>query len=201
MVAIITGDIINSTEDDSSEWLALLKKALSQYGKSPKYWEIFRGDSFQLRVEPTHALIAAFHIKACIKQTGSRDVRMAIGVGEITIEEKRISESNGSAYIRSGERFEELKKQTLAIRTDREEFDEILNIMTDLALLVADNWSATVATIINTSIENPNKSQREIAKHLKKSQSNISEAMSRGGYHEMMRLNEFYSKRIVELWS
>lgn len=201
MVAIITGDIINSTEDQSAEWLSLLKEVLAHYGQSPNDWEIYRGDSFQLRVEPSQALKTAFHIKACIKQTGSRDVRMAIGVGETTIEEKRISESNGSAYVRSGERFEELKKQTLAVRTDNEEFDEIVDIMIDLALLVANNWSATVATIINASIKNPAKSQKEIANLLKKSQSNISEAMSRGGYHEMMRLNDYYSKRIAELWA
>jgi hypothetical protein len=199
MVAIITGDIINSTEDESAEWLSLLKQVLNRYGTSPEDWEIFRGDSFQLKTKPQQALQTAFHIKACIKQTGSRDVRMAIGVGETSIAQKRISESNGSAFVRSGERFEELKKQTLAIRTDNERFDEMINLMLDLALLTANNWSAAVATIIHAAIEHSDKPQKELAKMLDKSQSNISEAMSRGGYHEMMRLNEFYTKRIADL--
>ncbi|MGB6037927.1 MAG: SatD family protein [Cryomorphaceae bacterium] len=196
MIAIITGDIINSTEDDSTEWLSLLKKVLNRYGKSPENWEIFRGDSFQLEVEPKNALLTAFHIKACLKQTGNRDVRMAIGIGEATHKAARISESNGSAYVRSGESFEELKKQTLAIRTENEDVDETINLMLQLALLIADNWSSAVSAIITASIENPDKSQKELAKLLNKSQSSVSEAMSRGGYSEMMKVNQYYSKRI-----
>jgi hypothetical protein len=199
MIAIITGDIINSTEDSSRQWLSLLKKVLNRYGKSPEQWEIFRGDSFQLEVEPKNALLTAFHLKACIKQTGSRDVRMAIGIGETTHKLARISESNGSAYVRSGESFEELKKQTLAIRTDNEDIDETINLMLQLALLIADNWSLAVATIINASIENPDKSQNELAKLLNKSQSSVSEAMSRGGFSEMMKVHHYYSKRIDRL--
>ncbi len=199
MIAIITGDIINSTEDDSTQWLSLLKQVLNRYGKSPEKWEIFRGDSFQLEVEPKNALLTAFHIKACLKQTGSRDVRMAIGIGEATHKAARISESNGSAYVRSGESFEELKKQTLAIRTENEDIDETINLMLQLALLISDNWSSAVATIITASIENPEKSQNELAKLLNKSQSSVSEAMSRGGYSEMMKVNHYYSKRIETL--
>ena len=199
MIGIITGDIINSTEDNSTQWLALLKKVLNSYGKSPERWEIFRGDSFQLEVEPKNALLTAFHIKACIKQTGSRDVRMAIGIGEATHKAARISESNGSAYVRSGESFEELKKQTLAIRTERKDMDETINLMLRLELLIADNWSSAVATILNASIENPDKSQKELAKLLNKSQSSVSEAMSRGGYSEMMKVHHYYSKQIEAL--
>jgi hypothetical protein len=196
MIAIITGDIINSTEDNSTQWLSLLKKVLNRYGESPEKWEIFRGDSFQLEVEPKNALLTAFHVKACIKQMANRDVRMAIGIGDYTHREERISESNGSAYVRSGESFEELKKQTLAIRTGDKDIDESINLMLQLALLVADSWSSAVATILNASIENPDKSQKELAKLLKKSQSSVSEAMSRGGYSEMMKVNNYYVKQI-----
>jgi len=199
MIAIITGDIINSTEDNLTEWLSLLKKVLNQYGLSPEEWEIFRGDSFQLEVEPKNALLAALHIKACIKQTGTRDARMAIGIGDVINKEKRISESNGPAYVRSGECFEKLKKQTLAIKTENHHIDETLNLMLQLALLIADNWSSTVATILRTSMENPDKSQKELAKLLNKSQSSISEAMSRGGYSEILKVNQYYINQIQTL--
>lgn len=199
MVAIITGDIINSTEDESVQWLELLKQVLNRYGKSPETWEIFRGDSFQVEVEPKNALLTAFHIKMCIKQAENRDVRMGIGIGEASHKSPRISESNGPAYIRSGLAFEELKKQTLAIKTDSGEIDEAINLMVQLALLIADNWTSSVATVLYTAVENPEMSQKELAKILKKSQSSVSEAMSRGGYHEVMKLNQYFVKRIPEL--
>lgn len=198
MIAVITGDIVNSKKDDSQNWLNLLKNTLNQYGSEPQNWEIYRGDSFQLSLKPEKALIAAFHIKSMIKQTKIQDVRLAIGVGNEKHKSQKITESNGSAYVNSGECFESLKKQTLAIKTDDKDLNEALNIMIDLSLLTADHWSVVVSEVIKTAIENPDKNQRELAELLAKSQSNISEALKRGGFDEIMAMNQFYMKNILK---
>lgn len=57
----------------------------------------FKGDSFQLKVAPEIALIAAIHIKARLKQHKGLDVRTAIGLGEETYTGKTISKSNGQS--------------------------------------------------------------------------------------------------------
>ncbi|MGO3689767.1 SatD family protein [Psychroflexus halocasei] len=198
MIAVITGDIVNSKKDDSQNWLNLLKNTLNQYGSEPQTWEIYRGDSFQLSINPEKALIAALHIKSMIKQTKIQDVRLAIGVGSEKHKSQKITESNGSAYVNSGECFESLKKQTLAIKTDDKDLNEALNIMLDLSLLTADHWSVVVSEVIKTAIENPDKNQRELAELLAKSQSNISEALKRGGFDEIMAMNQFYMKNILK---
>jgi hypothetical protein len=192
MIAILTGDIINSQKSDVTDWLDALKGVLNQYGKAPQEWEIFRGDSFQLLTTPNLALIAALHIKSVIRQTKFQDVRVAIGIGTETYNANNISESNGDAHIRSGEMFENLKKQNLAIKTGSFHIDQTINLMLNLALLTANNWSNTVAKVISTVIENPNKQQKEIAQILHKSQSSISEALKRGGYEEIANLNSYY---------
>ncbi|WP_031429213.1 SatD family protein [Flavimarina sp. Hel_I_48] len=199
MRAILTGDIINSREGEVGAWINYLKETLDQYGTEPTDWELYRGDSFQLALDPENALVAAMHIKAAIKQTKSQDVRIAIGIGEEAYSPMKITEANGSAYVRSGECFETLKKQTLAIRSDQEHMDKPVNIMLGLALLVADHWSGTVAEVIKTTIENPKKNQKTIAKMLDKSQSNISEALKRGGFEEIMSLNDYYKAQIAQL--
>jgi|TARA_B110000116_G_scaffold260489_1_gene263665 predicted XRE-type DNA-binding protein len=196
MIAIITGDIINSRKGEVQTWLPVLKKVLNQYGQEPSDWEIFRGDSFQLSIAPKNAILAAFHIKSAIKQTKTQDVRMGIGIGKIKYNSNKTTESNGSAYIRSGECFESLKKQTLAIKSDNSELDTILNIMLSLALLSANNWSSTVSEVIKKTIENANTKQKEIAQLLNKSQSGISEALKRGGFEEIMSLNNYYEKQL-----
>ncbi|MGO2101588.1 MAG: SatD family protein [Psychroflexus halocasei] len=198
MIAVITGDIVNSKKDNSQNWLNLLKNTLNQYGSEPQTWEIYRGDSFQLSINPEKALIAALHIKSMIKQTKIQDVRLAIGVGSEKHKSQKITESNGSAYVNSGECFESLKKQTLAIKTDDKDLNEALNIMLDLSLLTADHWSVVVSEVIKTAIENPDKNQRELAELLAKSQSNISEALKRGGFDEIMAMNQFYMKNILK---
>ena len=105
MIAVITGDIINSRVGAVPQWLHPLKETLNLYGTEPKDWELFRGDSFQLSLVPGKALLAAIHIKAAVKQTKLHDVRMAIGLGEEKYGPAKITEANGSAYIRSGELF------------------------------------------------------------------------------------------------
>jgi predicted XRE-type DNA-binding protein len=199
MVAVITGDIINSREGDAETWLIILKNTLNQYGKEPRDWEIFRGDSFQLLITPEKAMLAAIHIKSAIKQLKSHDARMAIGIGEKKYSASKITQSNGSAFARSGDCFEGLKKQTLAIKSNDEDLNRSLNTMLSLALLIANNWSSTVAEVIKTTIENYDKNQKKIAKLLDKSQSSISEALKRGGFEEIMNMNDFYKNQISKL--
>lgn len=199
MVAVITGDIINSRKGNAENWLKLLKETLNYYGEEPKDWEIFRGDSFQLLIAPEKALLVAIHIKSVIKQIKSQDVRMAIGIGEEKYKSSKITESNGSAYARSGDCFESLKKQNLAIKSSNESLDLSINLMLSLSLLIANNWSSTVSEVIKTAIENSKKNQKTLAKLLDKSQSSISEALKRGGFEEIMNMNDFYRQQISKL--
>jgi hypothetical protein len=143
--------------------------------------------------------LAAIHIKAVIKQTKVQDVRIAIGLGQETHKAKKITESNGSAYVLSGDCFESQKKQTLAIRSANPKLNEVLNLMLSLSLLTTNNWSSKVAQTVKTALENPEKHQKEIAKLLNKSQSSVSEALKRGGFEEIMNLNSFYQTQISNL--
>jgi hypothetical protein len=198
MIAVITGDIINSRKGDVEKWLPYLKEVLNFYGEEPKNWEIFRGDSFQLSIAPEKAMLATIHIKSVIKQAKLQDVRMAIGIGEEKYSSSKITESNGTAYIRSGECFESLKKQNLAIKSNDKILNTSVNTMLNLSLLIANNWSSTVAKVITTAIENPEKNQEKIAQLLMKSQSTVSEALKRGGFEEIMQMNAFYTLQILK---
>jgi hypothetical protein len=199
MIAVITGDIVKSRTETASKWQPVLKSVLIRYGKEPKNWEIYRGDSFQLRVNPETAFAAAIHIKSAIKQMASLDVRMAIGIGTIETDAKKVTEVTGEAFIRSGSSFDDLKRQMLVLETGNAELDENLNLMIALALLTMNGWSETVSTVIKTSIENPGKNQSQLAALLSRTQSSISEALKRGGYDEISRLHQYYISKIGQL--
>src|SRR5690606_28096278 len=111
MVAILTGDIADSRKlKNQDEWLVPLKELFSETeGSYPMKWEIYRGDSFQAEISnPEEALMTALRIKAAIKSIKAEklDVRIAIGIGRKEYQGERITESNGEAYINSGEKFE-----------------------------------------------------------------------------------------------
>ncbi len=200
MIAVITGDIVNSRRQTAGKWQSKLKIALNKYGKEPMDWEIYRGDSFQLRLKkPALAFMAAIHIKSCIKQITGLDVRMSIGIGKPGTNAKKVTASTGEAFIRSGEGFDGLKRQMLILSTGETDFDEVANLMISLALLTMNSWSGSVATVIRSAIENPKKNQSELAALLKKTQSSISETLKRGGFDEIKKLNQFLENKISHL--
>ena len=196
MKAVITGDVIDSRKSESFEWVESLKSVLSLYGKTPGDWEIFRGDSFQLMLKAEFAMLAALHIKAVMRAAASLDVRMGIGIGTVKHRAEKITESNGEAFVLSGSCFESLKKQTLGVKTTDASINNALNIMLGLALLAIDAWSATVGRVISARIEHPEKNQQELAVFLERSQSSISDALKRGGWDEIMLLENYYREQI-----
>ncbi len=197
--AVLTGDVINSRKEKPEVWLSNLKKALNKYGKEPKNWEIYRGDSFQLEITTVKALEAAIYIKAQMKQKKNIDVRIAIGIGDKDYNAEKLTESNGSAFVHSGECFQNLKKQTLALKSGITTFDKTLNLMLKLAALTMDNWLPATSRIVKTAMDNPNTNQNELASILGKSQSNISEALIRAGFDEIKQLLQHYQIKINEL--
>ncbi|MEP3838479.1 MAG: transcriptional regulator [Algibacter sp.] len=199
MTSIITGDIVNSKKSDPKKWLQALKSILNSFGTTPLNWDIYRGDSFQLEIKPDQALHACILIKATIKQFDSIDVRLAIGIGDKTYNSPNITESNGSAFVNSGECFENLKKTTLAIKSPFEPLNTTINIMLELAQLTINNWSSTSAILVKTTLENPNLNQNQIANILNKTQGNISQGLKRAGYDEISKLLQYYTSQIQSL--
>lgn len=199
MIAVITGDIINSRNVNANTWLNSLKSTLHSFGQEPKDWEIYRGDSFQLKTTVENAIEICFLIKASVKMNKLLDVRLAVGIGDIKYSADKITESNGDAFIHSGECFENLKKNTIGIKTPSDEFNKIYNLVLQLFSSTADNWSPVSSEIIKYSLEHPEFNQNQIAEELKKSQSSISEALKRGGYDELKNLINIYKEKIKEI--
>ncbi|MEX0288400.1 MAG: SatD family protein [Flavobacteriaceae bacterium] len=201
MTAIITGDIINSEEIKASEWIPVLKSFLAQKGSSPEAWEIYRGDEFQIRLQAEDALKTAIEIKAIIKSIKNLDVRMGIGLGDESFKAARVSESNGTAYQRSGRVFEGLKirKLNLKIATGSKEYDLSLNLMLKLALDFMDNWSPVSAEIVTLVMRYPQASQSEIAEKLNIQQSAVSQRQKRARLDLIHELLNYYSHSLSTL--
>lgn len=212
MIAIITADIINSRKLENQEiWIAPLKKLLANYGSTPEKWEIFRGDYFQIEIEdPTEALLLSLKIKALIKSISAVqgqkkiapiDVRMAIGLGKKEYAADRISESNGTAFINSGEKFEKLKKEktTLAIQSSFPDFDYEMNLYLKLAVIQMDAWTVNSAVLFTTIFEDPEKKQTELGAILGIGQNSVSGRFKRAHVDEILELDKMYRFKLKTL--
>lgn len=199
MLCVITGDVINSKKKSPQTWLTPLKKELNGIGASPKYWEIYRGDSFQAVINNAEdGLLIAMKLKASLRSIKDMNVRMALGLGTRTYNAAKVTESNGSAFVHSGEKFETLiqQKQNLAIKSDWPQFDEEMNLYLKLALIAMNNWTVNTAEIVRIAMENPNKSQHQLGKLIGIKQSAISTRLRRAYFEEMMEVNEMYKTKL-----
>lgn len=201
MTSIITGDIINSRKIASAEWILGLKQLFSALGENPTQWEIYRGDEFQLEVtDASAALHHVFLIKAYLKSI-KLDARMSIGFGSKTYSATKISESNGTAFLRSGELFDTLKKQkiNLAINTSNVNFDEEINLMLRLGLTFMDHWLVQSAELVLVTLQNPSLSQEEIGQLLNINQAAVSRRRKRAKYDLVLELDQYFRKKITTI--
>ncbi len=198
MIAVITGDMINSRALKDG-WISTLKDAIENLVVKKKTWEIFRGDSFQIELAAKDALIAAIYIKACIKTLKKADVRIGIGIGKKNITADKIAEANGEVFINSGQAFDNLLKTNMAIKTPWVTFDEDINLSIRLALIAMDSWGPISAEMVKYAIENKDTKQNNIAKISGRSQSSVSEALKRAHYTEVMELEKKYATQISKL--
>ena len=196
MVAVITGDIINSRKVNSDIWLPKLKEYFSKIIADTEKWEIYRGDSFQIEVEIENALEIAMCIKALIKSNNQIDVRMSLGIGEKNFKGKKITESYGTAYINSGEGFESIKNNTLILRSPFQEFDEYFNPILRLLSFVSNNWKPITSETIFYSLTHRDLLQKEVAERLSKDKTTVNKALKRGGYDEIIEIIDLYAKKI-----
>ena len=203
ITSVITGDIIKSRQQTNPEvWIKALKQALTALEPNTTYWEVFRGDSFQIEIRDVYrSFESVLYIKACIKMLKGLDVRLSIGIGKKTYRGHDVSESNGEAFIFSGETLESLKKEkiNLKIKTINHTINQELNLYFKLALIAMDNWTINSAEIVKLHLENQNKIQEQLAKMIGISQDAVSKRMKRANLDEILELNLMYKEKISNL--
>lgn len=212
MIAVIKGDIIASRKlVDQEKWLLPLQELLNKWGTTPENWEIVWGDSFQIEIDNAEeVLYRALQIKSLIKQISPKDtgklsstidVRMAIGIGEKTYSGKRISESNGPAFINAGVKFSLLKKEkvNLALQTPWQELDDEINLYLRLAGIFMDKWSISSAQLLQIVLNNPKITQIEIGEKLSIKQSAVSGRWNRAYVDEVLAIDNRFRKKIKQL--
>ncbi len=198
MIAIITGDIIESEENPPKDWLDALKQCLKLYGKTPNDWEMYRGDEFQLKVKkPKNAMRTALSIKAKMKSETVIDLRMAIGIGKEEYKSEKLSESNGEVYVFSGRKLDELKKEKNSMQLKSNfSWEKEMNLLLKFAMTIADKWTQASAEVMFECLKYPEKTQTELAEKLGIQQNTFSERRKRANVDLFEELIHLYEEKI-----
>ena len=196
MIAVITGDIVNSRSIDPNEWHPILKNFLSKKIIDHSKWEIYRGDSFQIEVDVESAFELLLLIKSLIKQIPKIDVRMSLGIGKSEFTSDKVTESYGQAFIYSGEAFEMLKERTLLIKTINKEFDDYFNPILGLVSFITDQWKPETAKAFFYGLYYKDMLQKDIAEKMGRDSTTVSRALKRAAYDEINDVLKLYSNKV-----
>lgn len=202
MEAVITGDIVNSQKVNSKIWLNALEVAIGEDFKNQQKWEIFRGDEFQYYIEDAkEVFLTILKLKSQLKMIKNLDIRMSVGFGKRDLAMKKVSLSNGSAFVNSGRNFENLKKEkiNLIVHSGDKNFDDDLNLIIKWASETMDNWTPPVAETVFELLSNKNITQEELAKKLNITQSSVSQRFKRANFNLIMETDQYFRKKLAEL--
>jgi len=202
--AVLTGDIVNSTQLGQATEKKLLKSL--QQMLAVHQFEFYRGDSFQVYIKDAGAALrTALLCRAVAINTAgnmgvvSSDVRVSIGIGTVKTPVTKLGTAKGEAFVLSGRAFDVLTKNDarLAIKSANSLANEGLQVIADYINAIFKNMTGKQAGVIFELLKG--ESQKAAAAKLKKSKSTIHQHVSAGRWAEIEKLLEYYQNIIDQL--
>lgn len=203
--AVITGDIVNSTllTPKAEKKLRLgLQKILAPYKH-----EFYRGDSFQAYIkQPENALRISLLCRTATMGAGNKentppcDIRISIGLGALSGPVRKLATARGEAFLLSGRAFDQLSQTNrrlfISARGPKSigyGFDLVATYLDAVLREITSKQASVIHQLLS------GKNQQEIARHLKKSKSTISQMVSSAKWTEIEWLLTMYDKLLKEI--
>ncbi len=207
-IAIITGDIVDSTKLNLAERTIMLNalQSIPEILSSFEHisMEIFRGDSFQLLIEKAeNAAKAAIAIRAWLRSqvelSGKEplDARIAIGIGGTDYDSQSVSTSDGEAYRLSGRLLDKMQKSRLAVATPWPLVNEELKLSTAFVDDIISSWTQNQSKIMLLRLQT-SKSHLELAQMLDISRQMVDKSLKSSKEELIESYIERFERLIIE---
>jgi hypothetical protein len=192
-IAVLTGDLINSTGVSSPKAFRLRLQSLldsvdTLYGGSSV---TFRGDGFQVAFDdPRRSIESALYIRAGLigsspAKTDRWDARISVAIGAAATNE----DSYGDAYIQSGRNLDEMNRDKLQVYAEPSAFRIGVALASAFVDDIISGWTPSEAEAYFTHLQHP-QGHEAVAKHLKKSRSTVTKSLIRAKYSLINRYLE-----------
>lgn len=195
-ISVITGDVVGS-QSLGVDVGSFLQSSLDSLYIHSNHYQIYRGDGFQVRIEPAEGFITMLKLRAAFLEIGS-DVRMGLGVssGET---DSSMELSQGRAFVLSGKAFDSLQKNGWSIAVENASIERAFNLMLSLADLLVTSYKPATARWLGVQLNSLESTQQVLAEENQIAQSTISEALKRAGYQELMGVDQYFRDLVEEL--
>ena len=205
-VAILTGDVVDSTKllpTKRGELARLLRETLGNVSGNGVY-DIYRGDSFQVQIpDPVQSLRTSIQIRCKLRQAFVQekkpviDARISIGIGSVTYQASRVSESDGEAYQLSGRTLDAMKESRLQIKTGDEAFNGWIDAICLLLDVIISGWTAQQSEVIYELLNGER--QQDIAKRIGITQASVNDRLRTAHWHALEATVVFFEEKIKKI--
>jgi predicted XRE-type DNA-binding protein len=197
-IAVLTCDIIESSllsSDELKEYQRIIESFADE--RILILPQFYRGDSFQLATKPADALEIAVRIRIEMKRLHEKnDVRISVGIGQVSILNENVLFSTGSAFEISGKNLDQLKnrKLNLLIQTEDSQLNDELETYCYFADAVINGMTKIQSNIIFYKLQGLG--QNEIAEILDVSQPAVSKSLKTANWQTIERFLKRYKTMI-----
>ncbi len=200
--AVITADIVNSEPSWGKELGKRLEQTIYANQAAAKVF-FYRGDSFQSYLpDPysTYRLALKLRTEAKLFERDrpeiQTDVRISIGIGTVELPITQLANAQGEAFVLSGRSFDEMVKNEK--RLNMQCGDAKTNVALQTISLFTDYLFQSLTMKQAEVLEHllNHRTQTEISKLLKKSQSTVNRHVQSIGWKQIEELLELYEKSI-----
>ncbi|WP_322406416.1 hypothetical protein U0358_12015 [Idiomarina sp. PL1-037] len=188
VIAVITGDIVDSRSLSSArydELLKQLKNELKSFEASDKAtFDIYRGDSFQITFFcPWAALKAAILIRLKLKSNIYKiDVRQSISIGNVKDLREDVKTSIGQAFILSGKHLDEMKSHRLVFSSENKLLNRHIPIVVKLLDTHISSLTSMQSQALYSYLLDDSQTHAELANKLNKSRANTTKILNGSEY-------------------
>lgn len=190
MIAVLTGDIVSSTDLSESNYQLIIKNLKTVCSVIEQSylaeWEIYRGDSFQFYFpKPEYAMAGTVLLKTFLQSLSVEDesvnVTLSLGIGEVSVHSDRLSTSQGSAFTLSGRGLDKTSSGELSIHIENEDLREYLVLPTRFLNQLMSSFSCKQAEALYYYVSLSFPEHQQIADKMQTSRQNISKHLHRIG--------------------
>ena len=190
MIAVLTGDLVNSTKMSDNTYKGVIKdlqreleKANQEFGASG---EIYRGDAFQVQYpEPVYALSSTLLIKLALQfspySVQPVQCTISLAYGQHTIYADKPNTSSGRVFVDSGRGLEKAQRGELSVSLPQHSRSPEILLLTHYLSHQLNHLTKSQAELLYQYIHSDFAEHKKIAKLTATTRQNISNRLSKIG--------------------
>ncbi|MDF9390573.1 hypothetical protein FLM06_17220 [Vibrio cholerae] len=207
-IAVISGDIVRSTELEHSMYEDLLYTLYNQLSlirslNPNNKFEVTRGDSFQVLVQDIeNAATYALLLRTSLKSRNSNyDCRISLAIGHDVSIRHTIGSSTGDAFTLSGRALDKMTTDTLKVSTLVQPFNEHFDLLTKYLDNQVSEMTERQCAITYIVLKNQHSlTQKEIAELLGVNRVSVNRSINSANLNLISEYTQLFSQKVREFF-